>query len=595
MKKRLFNSLLGMACLIGLPLRAQQLVPYSFHYAAQPPESDQLKILREVAYPATSSLRLYFKGTQLGETSYLLLEAIDGGQQEIRQPDLENWQYSSAYFNGNRVKVSLYAAAGETNVVEISQIKVNDGQAEPASSASTASGTLQAPVQTGATTSATLTDTYPYAKAVGRFTNGSSSYGTGWIAPNGAIVTSFDIYYNYIAGKSYDVIEFNVPPSDGTTVKHPSPQDQYPLGKFISNNRSFGFKDGDDIFTAHWAILEALPNSTGLRPGERQQQFLRIATNPSNFTIDAMGNIPVELFHYGQLPGDSYSGQFRTLRVLQTSLLKQYSFISSIWGESRNMFVLYNATSLLGFNQDRFLGSDAGAPITYQGSNFAIGVHLFSLRDLPSYGMGFKDDVLRNGLKNFFSSKSVYVDSDGLYDPATGEIHKPYLSIQHAASAAPNGAQVYIAKDTYYGAVTFNRPMTLRAPVGKVIIGVPYGSARIAVNAALPSELLMEETLAFDRKEELAEPVGERRAYPNPFRDQTMIQYELLEKSPVTVRVLDHIGTEIATLVEAIEEAGTHTLLWNGTNRRGVSLPPGVYIVQLRLGHQTSALKLIKQ
>src|SRR5689334_12926768 len=101
MKKIRILILAGMACLAAIPTMAQKLVPYAFRYehrADSLPEG-QLKPLTQVGYPNTASLRLYFKGTQLGENSYLLLEADDGAQQQLHRQDLENCRFSSAYFN----------------------------------------------------------------------------------------------------------------------------------------------------------------------------------------------------------------------------------------------------------------------------------------------------------------------------------------------------------------------------------------------------------------------------------------------------------------------------------------------------------------
>jgi hypothetical protein len=603
--KRLRIFLIGIICLGSLHVFAQKMVPYTFRFEHQADtlQERQLKVLTQVTYANTASLRLYFKGTHLGENSYLLLEGMDGAQQELRRQDLENWHFSSAYFNGNAVKVSLVEAAGEKNIIHISEIKVSDQQKESDHTARISSENLQSTTQTAATTSASLTETYSYAKAVGRFTDGTHSYGTGWIAPNGAIVTSWNIYIYYIlgvVGKALDIIEFNVPPSEGTTVKHPVPEDQYPLkivSPSASDARLIGFKNynGTNSFSVGWGIIEPLPNSTGLRPGERQQQYFRIATNPSNYTINAQGNIPVDLFHYGQLPGDSYQGQFRTLRVLNTSLKKQNDYLPISTEGSRDNYVLYNAPSLLGFNENRFIGPDGGAPITYQDFNIAIGIHEYSLRDLPSVGLGFKDDGLRNNLKNFFSAQSVYVDSEGLYDPATGEIHKPYLTVWSAAQYAPNGAQVYIAKGNYYAPLTINRPMTLHAPVGKVVLGAANPNARTSAAPSIPRELLMEEPLGFNDLEEELETSARIVSYPNPFTDRTELKYALPEETAVTIKVYDIVGNEVRTLLHSSQREGNHTIVWDGQDSWGKPAATGMYIIKLQTGTQIHSVRVIKK
>lgn len=586
--KRFIVLLLVGSCLGGLPLQAQKRVLHPFTHQGEAAKQGQLQVLAEVSYPNTTFLRLYFKGTQLGEISYLLLEAADGAQQVLRRADLENWRFSSAYFNGTTVKVSLYAAAGEKNLVSLSEVMITDEEAERARKARKAAEPAETSARTVHSTAADITETYPYAKAVGRFTDGSESYGTGWIAPNGAIVTSPTIAYR-VNTEGFDVIEFNVPASVGTTVQHPAPQDQYPV-EFQNEYgyQSTVFKGENYILNVGWAVVEALPNSTGLRPGERQQEYFRIATNPSNYTIDAMGDVPVDLFHYGNIAGDNLVGlgTYRTLRLTETTLLKQNTYLGKPngGGADRDLFVLYT--------MPLFLGSHEGAPVAYEGSNVAVGVHNDIRDDNPAYGLGFRDDGFRNGLARFFSNTVAYVDFEGLYNSPTGEIHKPYLFASQAASSAPVGAQVYFARGNYSGAVTFNRAMTLRAPVGTVTIGASPVAARKA-GPTIPHQLLAEgPSPSFDDQSAEERRVG---ASPNPFRDEVTISYEVSRKGPVSVAVFNGGGAEVARLASGEAEAGSHTVRWGGTDRTGTPVAPGLYFVRVNAGSQTLTTKVLKQ
>ncbi|QHT70013.1 T9SS type A sorting domain-containing protein [Rhodocytophaga rosea] len=603
MKKLRILILLGIVCLAAIPTMAQKLVPYTFRFEHQADtlKELELKVLTQVTYASTASLRLYFKGTQLGDNSYLLLEGTDGAKQELRKQDLENWQYSSAYFNGNAVKVSLIETAGEKNRVHISEIKVSKEQTDPDQADQKNTARISSETFQAATQAAPASTSYPYAAAVGRFTNGIKSFGTGWIAPNGAIITSYDIYWGYVS-KSYDIIEFNVPPSNGTTVMHPGPEDQYPMvkhtNKYSNISPSFKGTSGDDNFIGGFAVLEALPNSTGLRPGERQKQYFRIATNPGSFVTSSDG-IPVDIFQYGMPLRVSGSGQISALQLEATTLLPQSTHLKSYTGVTqydREWFVLYQAPDIQEISVDEVIGSDAGGPITYQSSNVAIGIHNKNVPEFPAYGIGFSMSAFRNNLNDFFSANSVYVDGEGLYDPedATGEIHKPYPTLYQAANEVSDGTQLYIAKGTYYAPLTINRPMTLRAPVGKVILGAPNPNARTAAGPSIPKELLMESAGFDDLEEELAS-VNSFVSYPNPFQDQTTIEYHLPDKSHVSVRVFNSTGAEMAILTNGVKEAGIHTIEWNGKDIQGREVPAGMYILQLIKGGKISVYKLIKK
>jgi phosphatidylserine/phosphatidylglycerophosphate/cardiolipin synthase-like enzyme len=65
--------------------------------------------------------------------------------------------------------------------------------------------------------------------------------------------------------------------------------------------------------------------------------------------------------------------------------------------------------------------------------------------------------------------------------------------------------------------------------------------------------------------------------YPNPFNPATTIRFDLSEGGPVTLRVVDVLGREVATLLHEVRLPGSYTLRWNATG-----LSSGVYFYELR-------------
>ncbi len=67
--------------------------------------------------------------------------------------------------------------------------------------------------------------------------------------------------------------------------------------------------------------------------------------------------------------------------------------------------------------------------------------------------------------------------------------------------------------------------------------------------------------------------------YPTPFNATTRISFELPQQSPVTIKVWNIAGREVATLFEGTKAAGVHSISWDATN-----VASGVYLVSLDTG-----------
>ncbi len=76
--------------------------------------------------------------------------------------------------------------------------------------------------------------------------------------------------------------------------------------------------------------------------------------------------------------------------------------------------------------------------------------------------------------------------------------------------------------------------------------------------------------------------------YPNPFNPSTRISYQLTANSFVSLKVLNLLGQEVATLVTAEQEPGEHSGEWNADG-----LPSGVYIYRLTTAGATTAKKML--
>lgn len=79
--------------------------------------------------------------------------------------------------------------------------------------------------------------------------------------------------------------------------------------------------------------------------------------------------------------------------------------------------------------------------------------------------------------------------------------------------------------------------------------------------------------------------------YPNPFNPSTKISYSIAKKEFVSLKVYDVLGTEVATLINSVQDNGAHEISFNASK-----LSSGVYFYTLKSGTniQTRKMMLIK-
>lgn len=71
------------------------------------------------------------------------------------------------------------------------------------------------------------------------------------------------------------------------------------------------------------------------------------------------------------------------------------------------------------------------------------------------------------------------------------------------------------------------------------------------------------------------------QAFPNPFLEQTNIQFQLPTSTFVAVKIVNNVQQEIAQLQEGILSAGQHQVEWNASG-----WPAGIYFVQLTIENE---------
>lgn len=81
--------------------------------------------------------------------------------------------------------------------------------------------------------------------------------------------------------------------------------------------------------------------------------------------------------------------------------------------------------------------------------------------------------------------------------------------------------------------------------------------------------------------------------FPNPFNPTTMIQYQLPEAGKVSLRIINSLGQEVRTLVDADMDAGYHTISWDGRDTAGNMVSNGIYMYQIKSGSFVATKKMV--
>jgi hypothetical protein len=82
-------------------------------------------------------------------------------------------------------------------------------------------------------------------------------------------------------------------------------------------------------------------------------------------------------------------------------------------------------------------------------------------------------------------------------------------------------------------------------------------------------------------------------AYPNPFNPEVKIAFELPIQGHIQLTVYDLLGRKVKTLVNQRMSPGRHYVQWDARNSSGVSVPSGIYLVQILLDGRESQVQKI--
>ncbi|MCK4595623.1 T9SS type A sorting domain-containing protein, partial [candidate division WOR-3 bacterium] len=86
----------------------------------------------------------------------------------------------------------------------------------------------------------------------------------------------------------------------------------------------------------------------------------------------------------------------------------------------------------------------------------------------------------------------------------------------------------------------------------------------------------------------------ELKCIPNPFNPGIMVQFALLERIGVVIKVYNALGQEVKVLVNDILCSGPYEVVWDGKGNLGRTVPCGVYFLRFTTGEYIATQKLLK-
>ena len=81
--------------------------------------------------------------------------------------------------------------------------------------------------------------------------------------------------------------------------------------------------------------------------------------------------------------------------------------------------------------------------------------------------------------------------------------------------------------------------------------------------------------------------------YPNPFNSSTIIEYFIQKPCLVQIRLFNHLGQEVRTLVNEQKIGGKYKVFWDGKDEYGMIMPVGIFFIRMQVGNKNFCKKIL--
>ena len=451
----------GFSAATNAEKKWEQPVSLNSGMLVNPTAEIQVRTLGVLSAPSATRVRVAFATIELGLASKVrVVSLLDQQSHTLDGRQVAEWSSLSGIFNGNKVRVEVLLAPGDSAQVTLKKIIAFSPQFDAARAGESCCGDRETETLCGPDNRVASGD-----NRVGRINGGC----TGWLTANGAVLTAG--HCSIAAGS---VFEVNVPASqaNGATVAS-AIQDQYAVlaNSITTVNNGVG---------SDYTVCRIGPNSLGLF-AHRQYGFFRMTRElpggggglrVTGCGIDnsPQGSQPNVCGNRDSAGNCTHFGLNAQNQTLQTST-------GTFTGETGGASLQYAVDTE---------PANSGSPIIWEATGFTIGIHTaggctaagganngtsfevdgleFAIAGIP--GLGVMPNIGRANIR--------YLDS--ILAPGNGEDGTRLSTARHpreAINAVPAGGLLSITAGTYSasGARTINKRMTIRAPVGNVLLG----------------------------------------------------------------------------------------------------------------------------
>jgi hypothetical protein len=212
------------------------------------------------------------------------------------------------------------------------------------------------------------------------------------------------------------------------------------------------------------------------------------------------------------------------------------------------------------------------------------GTEFFDYLGLQYIGDGAEQEVIRvKGGPNCLASDLIFYYYGG---------YSPHYSIDRLET---NGSELLFSSEDGYGRMFIKENSSYKAISSSVLLGAISSGDSLNLKAYLVSEMV-NTLLGYNPVTSLKDTFSSLTTFgnfPNPFTEETKIEFDLAETGLIMIDVYDLGGRLIKQLLNENLSPGSHSVTWDATNESGSRVEGGYYFYKIKSGGSFKTEKMI--